>query len=141
MKLLRIPLVLVGAAIALTVGFAIYGMRGVNGSYARVELDGYIRPMTVAVSVFDADGAPVSGASIESESHSGTSSPRLTDSTGFAAMAPGETEVLALHVNGMKVWTTPYHDGLLGALFTPSCADGLSFNVHLKAEPGRPLNH
>lgn len=134
MNILRIALILVGAAVALTIGLSAYGKRGVNGSFARVDLDEYTKPMTVAVTVLDANGAPVSRASIESKSHSGTSRPELTDSTGFAAIEPGETEVLALHVNGMEVWNTPYQDGLLGTFYQPSCADGLSFTVNLKAE-------
>jgi len=134
MKILPIALILVGAAVASTIGLALYGKRGVNGSYARVDLDGYTKPRTVAVTVFDENGAPVSGASIETKSHSGTSRQELTDSTGFAAIRPGEPEVLALHVNGMEVWSTPYQDGLLDAFFVPSCADGLSFTVNLKAE-------
>ena len=134
MKILGIALILGGAAVALTIGFSAYGKRGVNGSYARVDLDEYAKPMTVAVTVVDANGVPVSGAFIESKSHSGTSRPELTDSTGFAAIEPGETEVLALHVNGMEVWNTPYQDGLLGAFYQPSCTNGLSFTVNLKAE-------
>jgi len=140
MKILRISLILIGAAAALTIGLSVYGKRGVNVLYARVDLDGYTKPMTVAVTVFDENGAPVSGAAIESKSHSGTSRPELTDSTGFAAIEPGEAEVLALLVSGVEVWSTPYKDGLLGAFCLPSCADGLSFTVKLKAAQVGPPN-
>jgi len=134
MKVLRTALIVAGVIVALTIGASLYGWRGMNGSYAQVDLAGYTEPMRVAVTVSDSSGNPVTGASIMSESFSGTTSPVFTDAKGFAAIEPGETEVLALHVDGREVWISPYKDGfILKLFFLPSCAGGLSFNVTLKA--------
>lgn len=117
MKALRITLILIGIVAALTVGLSAYGKRGVNSQFAKVDLNGYAEPMTIAVTVLHADGTPVGRASIKSESHSGTSNPVLTDVSGFAVIEPGEREVLAIHVDGRTVWHTPYQDGFLNLFF------------------------
>ena len=134
MRIFRIALIPIGAIAVLAIGLSIYGKRGADSQYAKVSLGGYDESMTVIVTVLDSNGVPVSGASVESESFSGTSKSISTNSTGIAIIEPGETEVLALHVNGREVWKTPYKDSILNLLFSPSCTNGLSFTVDLKAE-------
>lgn len=90
-------------------------------------------PGQVAFVVRDAKGGPRPGVRVMSESSSGTTAEVATDTLGRAAITPGESEVLAVYVNGREVRFYPRCSWR--EFFAPSCSgDGLRLEVFLREE-------
>jgi hypothetical protein len=85
-------------------------------------------PGALTFVVRDAAARPLPGVTVMSESESGTTQPHKTDATGGATIRPGETEVLAVFIDGHEFRLRP-NKGL--EYFAPSCSGGLTFQVSM----------
>jgi hypothetical protein len=83
-------------------------------------------PGTLSFFVRDPLQRPLAGVLVVSASQSGTTQPVATDSAGVARIRPGESEVLAIFIQGrgfrLRHLGVPEH-------FAPTCEEGLSFQV------------
>jgi hypothetical protein len=90
---------------------------------------------TLSFFVCDPHQRPLAGVLVVSASESGTTQPVATDSAGFARIRPGESEVLAVFIQGrgfrLRHWGVPEH-------LAPTCEEGLSFQVTLGGDQDRP---
>lgn len=141
MKLLRVFTVILAMIAALVAGLFLYGRRAEDGKVAHVTIKGNANPGMVVVHITDAAGKPIKGLSVCSESESGTSNPPVdTDDLGIAMIRPGESEVIGIHINSEKVWTSPYSGSLFAPILSPSCESGVAFRVVMKAEQAHAGN-
>ena len=76
------------------------------------------------------DGTPSPGTAIAFRSSSGWTSEAITDQVGNARVFSGESEVLAIRVNGnvLKEWSSDLW------FLCPSVSDGLFFHIVLKGK-------
>jgi hypothetical protein len=85
--------------------------------------------------VRDSRGAPKPGVTVMSESFSGTTQEFATGATGVATISPGESEVLAVYIDGREFRFRPRNSFF--EYFAPDCScRGLTFRVSIDASPG-----
>ena len=83
--------------------------------------------------VRDSHDAPKPGVTVMSESQSGTTEEFTTDATGVATISPGESEVLAVYIDGREFRFRP-RSSIFGQVFAPDCSyRGLTFRVSISS--------
>jgi hypothetical protein len=87
-------------------------------------------PGAVTFVVRDSTGQPLSGVTVMSESFSGTTQEFVTDASGIATIRPGESEVLAVYIQGHEFRFRPQYSFL--EHFAPDCSRGLTLNVSIR---------
>ena len=87
-------------------------------------------PGVVTFVVRDSIGQPLPGVNIMSESFSGTTQEFVTDAGGIATIWPGESKVLAVHIQGHEFRFRPQNFFL--EHFAPDCSRGLTLNVSIR---------
>ena len=90
-------------------------------------------PGAVTFIVRDSHRQPLPGVTVMSESFSGTTAEFMTDASGIAKIEPGETEVLAVYIEGHEFRFRPR--GILEHL-APDCSGGLTLKVLIQNDRG-----
>ena len=80
--------------------------------------------------VRDSADHPLPGVTVMSESFSGTTQEFVTDASGIATIRPGESEVLAVYIQGHEFRFPPQYSFL--EHFAPDCSRGLTLNVSIR---------
>lgn len=101
-----------------------------SSAYARASWQTGGEDKTIYVIVLGQDGRSRLGVSVVTESNSGTSDPIDTDENGIAVIRPGEADVRRLEIDGRDVMKRDFD--VLSDLLSPSCADGIWFEVSLR---------
>lgn len=85
-------------------------------------------PDAVTFVVRDSNGRLLSGVTVKTESFSGPTPESFTDASGIATILPGESEVLAVYIQGHEFRFRPrYLEN-----FSPDCTRGLTINVSIQ---------
>jgi hypothetical protein len=87
-------------------------------------------PGTVTFVVRHSGGQPLPGVTVMSESFSGTTQEFVTDASGIATIRPGESEVLAVYIQGHEFRFRPQYL----EHFAPDCSRGLTLNVSIQRD-------
>ncbi len=117
----------VGVLIASAVWFIIPSSSSAGGIRFTVHHTG--SPGVLTFVVRDSRGQPLPGVTVMSESSSGTTPEFTTDTSGIATIVPGESEVLAVFIQGREFRFRPR--GFLEH-FAPDCSGGLTFHVSIR---------
>ena len=87
-------------------------------------------PGAVTFVIRDSIGQPLPGVTVQSESFSGTTQEYVTDASGIATIRPGESEILAVYIQGHEFRFRPQYSFL--EHFAPDCSRGLTLNVSIR---------
>lgn len=87
-------------------------------------------PGAITFVVRDSTGQLLQGVTVSSESFSGTTQEFVTEASGIATIRPGESEVLAVYIQGHEFRFRPRYTFL--EHFAPDCSGGLTLNVSIQ---------
>lgn len=116
----------VGAVLAFGVWYVTPSSYSAGGIRLSVHHSG--SPDAVTFVIRDSNGQPLPGVTVKSESFSGTTPESVSDASGIATILPGESEVLAVYIQGHEFRFRPrYLED-----FSPDCSRGLKINVSIQ---------